>query len=172
MIENCKILYGKEEIQNAVYKISNQISIDYKDKNPLLICVLKGAFMFMSDLIKSIDIDCEVDFVQVSSYVGTEQYKEISLIKEITTNIRDRHIILIDGIIDSGKSLDFLIRGYKSLNPASISVAVLCDKECKREVTVPITYRGFIAEDKFIIGYGGDLSEKYRNLPYIVELLK
>jgi hypoxanthine phosphoribosyltransferase len=167
-----KILYGRETIQDAVYKMGSQISLDYKDKNPLLICVLKGAFMFMTDLIKAIDIDCEAEFVQMASYKGTVQSDKVLFLKDVTTGLRDRHIILVDGIIDSGKSLNFLINCFNERQPASISVAVLCDKECKRKIPVPITYRGFIAEDKFIIGYGMDYNERYRNLPYIVELMK
>lgn len=162
-----RVLISEEEIQARVKELGEKISSDFEGKNPLLVGVLKGCFVFMSDLMRYITIPCSVDFMAVSSYKGTSSTGVVEIQKDLSQNIDGRHIIMVEDILDSGITLNYL-QGYLSnRNAASITIATLLDKEANRKAPVYARYAGFDVPDEFVVGYGLDYNEKYRNLPYI-----
>lgn len=161
-----EILITEEEIQNRVYELAKEIERDYNDEL-LMICILKGSALFMSDLIKRIDRELEIEFMQVSSYEGINSTGKINIIKDIETDIRGRDVLVIEDIIDTGNTLSYLIEDLKQRGAKSVEIVTLLSKAARREQEVECKYIGFEIEDKFVIGYGMDLDEKYRNLPYI-----
>jgi len=166
-----KTLFTYSQIQNKINKLGKKISLDYKDKNIVLIGILKGCYMFLSDLSKKIENkNIEIDFIQVFSYNGMEQSDNIILKKNIDIDIKNKDVLLVDTICDSGKSFDFVIKELSKKNPKSIKTVVLLDKKCKRIVNIPIDYYGFIINDHFAAGYGLDLNGKYRNISYIFDI--
>ena len=163
-----EILYTKEELAAIVQRIGKQITEDYKNKNLFLVCVLKGSLIFMSDLMREIDLPCEVDFLSVSSYGnGTTSSGEVQLIKDLTCPLEDKDLLIVEDILDSGHTLSFLLKTLSARGPRSIRLCTLLDKPERRKAAVQPDYVGAQIPDKFIVGYGLDYAEKYRNLPYI-----
>jgi hypoxanthine phosphoribosyltransferase len=163
-----EILYTEEEIKAKVKELGRRLSEDYKDLNPLCICVLKGAAPFMTDLVRSMDIPLEMDFMAVSSYgASTKSSGVVRIIKDLDASVEGRHVIIVEDIIDSGLTLSHLIDLLRHRNAASIKVVTLLDKPGRRTVDLKPDYCGFTIPDAFVVGYGLDYAEKYRNLPYI-----
>jgi hypoxanthine phosphoribosyltransferase len=171
MEENLERLLGEQTIMQRVSVLASQISCDHLGKDLILICVLKGAALFTADLARRLTIPAKIDFVQVASYgSGTASSGNVIVIKDIDMNIEGKNVVIVDGIIDSGKTLDLLVNRYQERRPASLKVAVLLDKNSRRAVDVQIDYRGFEIPDVFVVGYGMDSAEMYRNLPYIASV--
>ncbi len=164
------VLISKEEIANRVKELAKQISSDYKDTEPVIICMLKGAVYFFADITQNLDLSFTIDFARLSSYKSGTVSGEIESICEITTDIKDKHVLIIEDIIDSGKTLNYFMEELKKSGPASIKLCALLDKPSRRVLPVNIDYLGFRIEDKFIVGYGLDFDEKYRELSFIAEL--
>jgi hypoxanthine phosphoribosyltransferase len=162
------VLISRQKIAAAVKKLAAAIQADYHGKNPLLVGILKGSFIFMADLIRRIDIPLEVDFIRLASYgSGTRSSGKISLIHELPSRIQDRHVVVVEDIVDTGLTTSFLCDYLRHKDPASLKLCTLADKPSRRQVPVQIDYLGFTVPDKFIVGYGIDWNEKYRNLPDI-----
>ena len=160
------VLIKHQEIQREVAKLARAIRRDYTGKNPLLIGILKGSFIFMADLVRRLDMPLEVDFVRLSSYgSSTESSGKIKILGRLTRPVEGRHVIIVDDIIDSGLTTAYFIRYIKRKKPASATLCALTEKPARRRVDVKIDYLGFTVPDKFIVGYGIDWNEKYRNLP-------
>jgi hypoxanthine phosphoribosyltransferase len=162
-----KIYYSEEQLAGIVEKLGKQISEDYKDKNLLLVSVLKGAVVFMSDLLKEITCDCRIDFMAVSSYRGTKTTGVVRFKKDLDINPEDCDILLVEDILVSGITLSYLKGVLEDRNAASIKVCTLLDKPQNRRADIKADYVGAVVPDAFIIGYGLDYNEKYRNLPFI-----
>lgn len=162
---------SRHEIDASVQAIADRINKDYDGKKVVLVGVLKGALLFMADLVRRLNPEHEVEFVRLSSY-GKERTSSgtVTILKDIQTDIRDRHVLIIEEIIDSGRTLKFLYDRLRASRPASVEVVTLLDKASKRLVDVPVKYVGRSVEDQFLIGYGLDLEEKARNLPEIYYL--
>jgi hypoxanthine phosphoribosyltransferase len=164
----CKILFSADDIEAATKRLGEQISADYAGQKLLLVAVLKGAFMFMSDLIRHIDGEIEVDFMAVSSYgAETKSSGVVRIIKDLEAPVEGRHILIVEDILDSGLTLTYLKKNLKSRHPLSIEVATLFFKEGKQEVDVNAKYIGLVCPDEFVVGYGLDYAERYRELPYV-----
>ena len=162
------ILYPENLLLQTVKSLGKQISEDYKDKNLLLVSVLKGSVVFMTDLMRSIDIDCEIDFMAVSSYgSGVKSSGTVRILKDLDRDIRGYDVLLVEDILDSGKTLNYLMDVLYARNPNSIRICTLFDKPERREVDIYADYKGLSVPDEFIVGYGLDYAEKYRNLPFI-----
>ncbi|HOC07177.1 MAG TPA: hypoxanthine phosphoribosyltransferase [Bacillota bacterium] len=163
-----EILLTKEEIENKVQELGKTLAAEYHDKRPLLVCVLKGALIFMADLSRAMNIPLEVDFMAVSSYgVSTKSSGVVRILKDLETSIEGRHVLIVEDIIDTGLTLNYLIENLKSRKPESLKICTLLDKPSRRRVQLQPDYCGFVIPDKFVIGYGLDFSEIYRNLPFI-----
>ena len=161
-----KVIITRENIAQRVDELALQIRRDYKGKNPLLIGVLKGSFVFLSDLVRAMNIPAEIDFVRLASYgAGTENSGKIKLVKDIETPIKDRHVLVVEDIVDRGLTVRFLMDYLSFRQPASLKLCALFDKPSRRKVEVPIDYVGFTVPDAFVVGYGLDLGEKFRYLP-------
>ncbi len=166
--EITKVLFSAEDIKTRVTEMGKVLTEDYKNKNPLLICPLKGSFMFFSDIAREIKIPCEIDFMAVSSYnSNTVSSGEIKILKDLTQNINGRHVLIIEDIIDTGLTLYNLKKMLSSRNPKSLKICTLLDKPSRRIAEITGDYCGFVIPNKFVVGYGMDLNEKYRNLPFI-----
>jgi hypoxanthine phosphoribosyltransferase len=163
-----EILVNKKTIAEAVKRLAAEICQDYGDKNPILVGILKGSYIFMADLSRCLNIPLAVDFVRVSSYgSGTESSGKIKLVHDIASSVQDRHIIIVEDLVDTGFTTAFSTNHLKQKNPASVKLCALADKPSRRKTDVHIDYLGFTLPDKFIVGYGTDWNEKYRNLPDI-----
>ena len=163
-----EVLFSEQQLADKVAELGARISADYEDKNPLVVSVLKGSYVFMADLTRKITIPCNVDFMAVSSYgAGTKTTGEVQIIKDIGSKIDGRHLIIVEDILDSGVTLSFLMKILKARGAASIRLCTLLSKPERRKVDVPVDYLGFEIPDAFVVGYGLDYAEKYRNLPYI-----
>ena len=166
-----RLLLSKEAIDQRVRQLAAQISKDYAGKNVILIGILKGVFIFMADLVRALDFPVEVDFVRLRSYgAGSESAGEVWISKDIEYPIRDRHVLIVEDIIDVGLTLDFLIRHLHSHRPKSLKVCCLIDKKERRQVEVPLDYVGFVVEKGFLVGYGLDCGEQHRTYPDVYEL--
>ncbi len=166
-----EILIGEEALQNRVREIAKQIEIDYRDKDPVLIGILKGAVPFMADLLKNIHVPVRIDFMAVSSYgSSTESTGNVKILKDLDKPIRSQNVIIVEDIIDTGFTIDYLLKTLRVRKPKSIRVCTLLSKPERRIIEVPIDYKGFDIPNKFVIGYGLDYAEHYRNLPYIAVL--
>lgn len=166
-----RVLVTETQIQNRVHELGNQISHDYRGNHELfLVGVLKGCLMFMVDLVRSISLEISVclDFIAISSYgESTASSGEVQLIKDLETNISGRHVLIVEDIVDSGLTLAYLHRLLCQRKPASLNICVLLNKPERRMAEVPIAYLGFDIPNEFVVGYGLDFAERYRNLPYI-----
>ncbi len=162
------VLFSEEKLAERTQELADEISKEYKDKNPLMIGILKGAMPFMSDLVKRMDIYLELDFMDVSSYGNaTTSSGEVKILKDLDTNVEGRDVIIVEDIIDSGRTLSYITKmfGYRKAN--SIKIVTLLDKPEGRVVELPVDYVGFLVPNEFVVGYGLDYAERYRNLPYI-----
>ncbi len=162
-----RIFFTEEEIKEKVQELGAQISKDFEGKNPLFVGVLKGCFVFMADLMRYVTIPCSVDFMAVSSYKGTSTTGAVEIQKDLGQNIEGRHIIMVEDILDSGITLNYLQSYLSTRNPASLTIATLMDKPSRRKAPVYAKYSCFEVPDAFVVGYGLDYNEAYRNLPFI-----
>jgi len=166
-----KILISHDEIAKAVDRLAREIKRDYLDKQPLLIGVLKGSFVFMADLIRQIDLPLEVDFIRLSSYgAARESSGKVRVIQGVKTPIKGRDVLVIEDIVDTGITTSFLLDYLRKNKPTSLKLCALTNKPSRRKVPVSIDYLGFTVPNKFIVGYGIDCDEKFRNLPHIYTL--
>jgi len=162
------LLFSEEQIKTRIAELALQIDIDYKGKSPLLVGVLKGSFIFMADLMRALKADCTVDFLAVSSYgAKSETTGQVRMLKDIDQDIEGRDVLVIEDILDSGVTLNYILELLRARRPASIRLCTLLDKPSRRQVQVDVHYIGFEVPDAFVVGYGFDFDEKYRNVPYI-----
>lgn len=162
------VLFTEEQIQQKVRQLGETLSREYEGRNPLVICVLKGAFIFMADLVKRMTIPVEIDFMAVSSYgQSTQSSGVVKIMKDLDVPVMGRDVLIVEDIIDSGLTLSYLIDVLKRREARTVSVVTLFDKPARRTVELKPDYVGFTVPDSFIVGYGLDYAEKYRNLPYI-----
>jgi len=163
-----KILISRDQIAKAVARLACEIERDYQGKQPLLISVLKGSFVFMADLIRQLDLPLELDFVRLSSYgCARESSGKVRVVQGLQTRIKGRDVLAIEDIVDTGTTISFLLDYLKKKRPASLKLCALADKPSRRRVPVPIDYLGFTVPNKFVVGYGLDCDERFRNLPDI-----
>ncbi len=163
-----EVYITSSELQERVAQIGRAISADYADKAPILIGALKGVMCFMADLVRAITIPVEVDFIAVSSYSTEERDRGVvRVIKDLDLPITDRHVIFVEDVIDTGLTLNYLLRSLRARSPASLEVCALLNKPTRRLMDIPIRYKGFDLPDYFVVGYGLDYAERYRNLPFI-----
>lgn len=168
-----EVLLDEQTIQNKVMELGKKISEDYKNKNPVMVCILKGGVIFLTDLIKNISIPLELDFMSLSSYGDTTKSSGVVKIKkDIDVDITGRHVIIIEDIVDSGLTLKYINEYFKRHKPASVKICALLDKPEAHKTDIHIDYKGFDVGNEFVVGYGLDYAQKYRNLPYIGILKK
>jgi hypoxanthine phosphoribosyltransferase len=166
-----EILVQPDELTHRVREMAGEISRDYSGRDLLLIGVLKGAVFFLSDLMRHLEVDCEVDFMAVSSYgSSTDSSGIVRILKDLDAPIEGRHVLIVEDIVDSGLTLSYLFRMLRARNPATLEVCALLTKPERREVDLPIRYVGFEIPNRFAIGYGLDHAERFRNLPYVAVL--
>lgn len=166
-----KILIDKEQIATAITRMAFEITRDYQEKHPILVCVLKGSFIFMADLVRQLKLDIETDFVQIASYYSNNKSSgNITLIHDIRKTITGRDVLIIEDIVDTGLSISFLLAHLKKKKPASLKLCTLTEKPSRRQICVPIDYLGFTLPNSFVVGYGLDFNEKYRCLPDIYSM--
>jgi hypoxanthine phosphoribosyltransferase len=169
--DNLQSLITRQEIETKVKGLAEELKRDYQGKNPLLIGILKGSFIFMADLVRLLDFPLEVEFVRLSSYGGERTTAgELEVVQGIRTPIKGRDILVVEDIVDTGQSVSFLMDYLARKKPASLRLCALTDKPSRRKVEVTIDYLGFTVPDRFVVGYGLDFNEKYRNLPDICAL--
>ena len=163
-----EILIDEDRLKSRVLELGEEISADYAGRDLLLIGVLKGAVFFMADLMRTLTIPCEIDFMAISSYgAQTDSSGVVRILKDLDINIEGRDVLVVEDIIDSGLTLSYLMRNLESREPASLEVCALLTKPERREIDVPVRYIGFEIPNRFVIGYGLDFAERYRNLPYV-----
>ena len=164
-----KALIPEELLQARVVELGQAINATYTDDDrPLLVCVLKGAFMFLADLMRHLEMRHEIDFMEISSYgAGTVSSGVVRILLDLEQNIEGRNVLIVEDIIDSGRTLDYITRNLQTRGPASLRVCTLLSKPSRREIDVPLDFVGFEVPDEFVIGYGLDFAEEYRNLPFI-----
>src|ERR1041384_7006999 len=168
---NLDVLISAEQIQQRIRALGADIARDYAGQNPLMIGVLKGACTFLSDLMRAADIELGIEFIAISSYGAAMRTSgEVRILKDLDVAIEGRHILVVEDIVDTGLTLSYLLANLKSRGAASVKLAALLDKYERREKDVPIDYLGFKIPDKFVVGYGLDFAERYRNLPHIAVL--
>lgn len=163
-----RVLFSQEELRCRVGEIAREIERDYQGKEPLLVSVLRGSFVFMADLVRSINLPCTVDFMAVSSYgAGTASSGQVKIVKDLSEHIEGKDVIVVEDILDSGNTLNYLLKILQARHPTSIRLCTLLDKPSRRVKPVELHYSGFSIPDYFVVGYGLDFAERYRNLPYI-----
>ena len=164
-----EVLLSEEQIQAKVKELAAQISAEYAGKDPVFIGVLKGVVIFFADMVRNIDIPCQIDFMNIASYSGTTSTGRTEIRKDVSVDIKGRHVVILEDIFDTGNSLQFTYEHLMTKNPASIKICTLLDKpERRREgITVQADYTGFVIPNEFVVGYGLDFNEFYRNLPYV-----
>jgi len=163
-----EVLIDAERLQARIQELGEEITADYAGKELLLVGVLKGAVFFMADLMRAIAVPCEIDFMAISSYgASTDSSGVVRILKDLDINIEGRHVLVVEDIVDSGLTLSYLVRNLESREPASLEVCALLTKPERRENEVDVRYVGFEIPNKFVIGYGLDFAERYRNLPYV-----
>ena len=162
------VLIGEEALQRRIAELGEEISADYAGRDLLLVGVLKGAVFFMADLMRGLTIPCEIDFMAISSYGdSTDSSGVVRILKDLDINIEGRDVLVVEDIIDSGLTLSYLIRSLEAREPATLEICALLTKPERREIDVPVRYVGFEIPNRFVIGYGLDFAERYRNLPYV-----
>ena len=167
-MDEIKILIDEKTLDIRIQELAELLNTDYKDKNPIIICILKGAVYFFTDLTKKLDINCELAFMRASSYQGENSTGDIKIKVDIDQDIKDRHILIIEDIIDTGYTISKLCDYLNKKEPKSIKLCVLLDKKARREKNdVKVDYIGFVIPNRFVIGYGLDYNEKYRTIPNI-----
>jgi hypoxanthine phosphoribosyltransferase len=163
-----EVLVDRDALADRIAELGEEISEDYEGRDLLLVGVLKGAVFFMADLMRHVTVPCEVDFMAISSYgAATDSSGVVRILKDLDINIRDRHVLVVEDIIDSGLTLSYLVRNLSAREPASLEICALLTKPSRREIEVPVRYVGFEIPNRFVIGYGLDFAERYRNLPYV-----
>ena len=163
-----EVLIDQDTLRTRVEELGAEISVDYEGRDLLLVGVLKGAIFFISDLMRELTVPCEIDFMAISSYgAATDSSGVVRILKDLDANIAGRDVLVVEDIIDSGLTLSYLMRSLKARKPASLEICALLTKPGRREIDVPVRYVGFEIPNKFVIGYGLDFAERYRNLPYV-----
>ena len=164
-----QILISEDQIKNRIRELGQELSRDYAGKDPVVIGVLKGVVVFYSDMIRAMDVPCQMDFMWITSYNGTESTGNMVIRKDISTDLKGRHVLILEDIFDTGRSLDFTYRSLLEKEPASLKICTLLDKPSRRlpDITLEADYVGFEVPNAFVVGYGLDFNEFYRNLPYI-----
>tara|TARA_S200000501_G_scaffold166391_1_gene156801 strand:- start:661 stop:1200 length:540 start_codon:yes stop_codon:yes gene_type:complete len=173
--EKLKPIFSKPIIKKRVNELANDINIKFANKNPIFIGVLNGSFIFLSDLLRRLEIDCEVDFIKVASYNGILSTGKIKTNDEIIRNLENRHLIIVEDIIDTGRTIQYLLKFFKRMNPSSITIMTLLHKPKSLKIKLNIDYIGFEISPDFVVGYGLDYNQKFRNLDsiyYLRELAK
>jgi hypoxanthine phosphoribosyltransferase len=166
-----QILVQRDELAHRVRALGEAISADYADRELLLVCVLKGAVFFLSDLMRGLEVPCQVDFMAVASYGSqTETSGVVRILKDLEAPIAGREVLIVEDIVDSGLTLQYLLRALRAREPASLEVCALLTKPERRKVELPIRYVGFEIPNRFVVGYGLDHAERFRNLPYVAAL--
>jgi len=168
MMNKPLVMISREQIDKRITELTDEIRRDYKDKKPMFLSILKGSVIFLSDIIRKLDMAVEIDFIKLSSY-GTDTVSsgEVKLFQDVTLPVEGKDILIIEDIVDTGLTISFLIDHLKSKNPASVKLCTLLDKPSRRKVEVYIDYTGFTVPDRFVVGYGIDYNEQYRQLPDI-----
>lgn len=167
-MDNLKVMYEEEELQKRIKEVAEQIDKDYEGTDEIvIISVLKGAIFFTVDLVKKMKTPITLEVMQVSSYTGTESTGNIIVKKDLDNSIEGKHVLIVEDIIDSGRTLKYLKEYLQTKNPKSVKIAVLMDKKERRIVDIDVDYTGFVIPNKFIVGYGFDYDEKGRNIPYV-----
>ena len=166
-----EILVDEDSLRARVAELGEEISTDYAGRDLLLVGVLKGAVFFMADLMRALSVSCEVDFMAISSYGGsTDTSGVVRILKDLDLNIEGRDVLVVEDIIDSGLTLSYLMRNLEARSPATLEICALLTKPGRRQIDVPVRYIGFEIPNRFVIGYGLDFAERYRNLPYVAVL--
>jgi hypoxanthine phosphoribosyltransferase len=166
-----EILIEQDVLQARIAELGQEISKEYEGRDLLLVGVLKGAVFFMADLMRELSVPCEIDFMAISSYgASTDSSGVVRILKDLDANISGRDVLVVEDIIDSGLTLSYLMRSLKARKPASLEICALLTKPDRREIDVPVRFVGFEIPNKFVIGYGLDFAERYRNLPYVAVL--
>ncbi len=168
--EIAQVVLSEEEIQSAVMRMAAQISRDYEGQNPVLVGVLTGVVMFLADLLRAITIPVAVDFMAISHYGSGPSTGTVRIVKDLDQSITDRHVLFVEDVIDTGLTLDYLLRTLRTRQPGSLKVCVLFDRPYRRLIDIPLAYRGLELPDEFVVGYGLDVNGYYRNLPLIATL--
>jgi hypoxanthine phosphoribosyltransferase len=165
------VLLSEEKIRSRVRELGRELTAEYEGRNPVLVSILKGGFIFLADLVRALDMHCEMDFMVVSSYEErTESSGVVRILSDLGLNIEGRHVLIVEDIVDTGLTLEYIRELLLARNPASLKVVTLLDKWEARMVNVPIDYTGFRIPNEFVVGYGLDFAQRYRNLPYITVL--
>jgi len=163
-----EVLIDEESLQRRIGELGEEISNDYAGRDLLLVGVLKGAVFFLADLMRQLTVPCEIDFMAISSYgASTDSSGVVRILKDLDINIEGRHVLVVEDVIDSGLTLSYLIRNLEARGPATLEICALLTKPARREIDVPVRYIGFEIPNRFVIGYGLDFAERYRNLPYV-----
>jgi hypoxanthine phosphoribosyltransferase len=165
-----KVLIPQDRLQERVSELGREISEAYKGKDLTLVAILKGSFIFAADLLRAMTINASIDFMAISSYAGQTVSGVVRITKDLDESIQDRHVLLVEDIIDTGLTGNYLLQTLRRRNPASIGVCALLDKSVRRIIDLPIAYRGFEIPDVFVVGYGMDYQQRHRNLPHIAVL--
>ena len=166
-----EVLIDEAALRQRIEELGEEISADYDGREVLLVGVLKGAVFFMADLMRQLSLQCEIDFMAISSYgEGTDSSGVVRILKDLDSNITDRHVLILEDIIDTGLTLSYLMRNLGAREPASLEVCALLVKHGRRETDVPVKYVGFEIPNRFVVGYGLDFGERYRNLPHVAVL--
>lgn len=164
-----KVLISTEEIEEGIKSLAQEMNDLYSDEDvPLLVCILKGAFMFLSDLVRHLDFRHEIDFMEISSYgTSTKSSGIVRILLDLASSIEGRHVVIVEDIVDTGHTLNYILRNLSTRNPASLRVCTLLNKPSRREIEVPVDFEGFEVPNEFVMGYGLDYAEQYRNIPFI-----
>lgn len=163
-----KIIISQEQLENRVQELGKQLTKDYQDKQLIVIGILRGATIFLADLVREIDLQMEIDFMAVSSYgLATKSSGVVRIIKDLESTIAGRDVLIVEDIVDSGLTLKYIVENLQSRKPNSIEICTLLDKPARRVEGIDVKYNGFVIPDEFVVGYGLDYAERYRNLPYI-----
>lgn len=166
--DTVEVMLGAEQIQKRIAELGAQITADYRGKDLTLVGIMKGSIFLLTDLARHVDLPCTIELMGVSSYQGgTETTGEVRVTHDVTKPMHGRHVLLVEDIVDTGLTMKFLLDNMNARNPASVKVATLLEKPSRAKVKVTIDYKGFVIEDRFVVGYGLDYGEKYRNLPFV-----
>lgn len=168
MTSNVKILISEQQIQSRIQALGAEISKDYQGKEPILVSILRGSFLFLADLTRALTVPHEVDFMAVSSYGDArESTGVVRLLQDLSSDVSGRHVLVVEDIVDTGLTWEYIRANLLTRRPASLRIVTLLNKEERRRVEVPVDYAGFVIDDAFVVGYGLDYQQKLRNLPYI-----
>lgn len=164
-----RVLISEDELQRRIAEVAAEMNATYEDEDlPILVCILKGAFMFLADLTRHLTFRHELDFMEISSYGrGMQSTGVVRILLDLASSIEGRHVVIVEDIVDTGRTLDYILRNFGTRGPASVRVATLLNKPSRREIDVPVDFVGFEIPNEFVMGYGLDFAEQYRNVPYI-----